>query len=141
MERQIGRILSIDYGSRRTGLAITDREQRIATRLSTIATEEVLSFLRGYAKEETILAFVIGDPRSLSGGESEATPYVNRFASKLTNTFPHIPIHWVDERFSSVEARRAIAISGLSKKKRSNKSTLDSISAVLILQTYLAKRL
>ena len=116
----------------------TDLEQRIATRLTTLPTDEVLSFLEDYVARETVSALVLGDPRSLSGGESETTAAVQRFARQLAQTFPNIPIHWVDERFSSVEARRALALANLPKKKRSNKALLDSISAVLILQTHLS---
>ena len=137
----MGRMLSIDYGARRTGLATTDREQRIATGLCTLPTEEVLPFLRNYVQQEQVEGFVLGDPMSLSGGESDASAGVQRIANALRSAFPKLSLYWVDERFSSQEASRALRAAGLPKKKRSCKSAIDRTAAVLILQTYLARRL
>ena len=117
----IGRIVSIDYGMCRTGLATTDPTQRIATRLCTLPTEKVLSFLQTYAQQTDIKAFVIGEPKDLTGEETNATLPARHFATALSHAFPKLPLHWIDERFTSQEARRTLFAAGLPKGKRRQK--------------------
>ena len=132
-----GRIMSIDYGLRRVGLAVTDPTRRIATRLCTIQTERALDFLQNYAKKEPVQAFVIGLPVSLVGTETDATAPTRAFAAALGRCFPKLPLYWIDERFSSVEAKKALRSAGLPKHKRAEKGLIDGISAVLLLQSHL----
>lgn len=136
----MGRMLSIDYGTRRTGLATTDPEKRLATQLCTLPTEEVLPFLRDYVAREPVQGFVLGAPKTLSGKATHATAPAQKFAATLRHHFPKLPVHWIDERLSSVEAQRVLLSAGLPKKKRAKKELVDSVAAVLILQNYLAHK-
>lgn len=133
----MGRVLAIDYGKKRTGLAITDPLRIIATALETVESENVLSFLKSYTTKETVDEFVIGMPKTLQNSDSEMAVHVRKFIVELRNTFPARPIHEVDERFTSSIAQRTMIEGGMSKKNRQVKSNVDKISATLILQSFL----
>jgi putative holliday junction resolvase len=136
----MGRLLAIDYGKKRTGIAVTDPLRIIATALETVPSHELLTFLKAYLSREPVDEFVIGMPRTLSNEDSEMAPHVRRFAQELKNTFPDKPIHEVDERFTSSMAKRAMIEGGMKKKDRQAKGNVDKISAVLILQHFLEIR-
>ena len=133
----MGRILAIDYGRKRTGIAVTDTLQIIANGLTTVPTAQLMAFLADYIAKEAIDRVVIGLPKQmnneLSDNMANITPFVNRF-KKL---FPNIPVEYMDERFTSVLAHRAMIDGGLKKKDRQNKALVDEISATIILQSYM----
>ena len=133
----MGRILAIDYGRKRTGIAVTDTLQIIANGLTTVPTAQLMAFLANYIAKESIDRVVIGLPKQmnneLSDNMANITPFVNRF-KKL---FPNIPVEYMDERFTSVLAHRAMIDGGLKKKDRQNKALVDEISATIILQSYM----
>jgi len=133
----MGRILAIDYGRKRVGLAVTDPLKMIAGRLTTVSAEEIWQFLDQYLTKEPVEAFVIGYPKKLNNEPSEALIYVNPFVKKLEKKYPEIPIHLVDERFTSKMAFQAMIDAGLRQKARRNKATIDAMSATIILQSYL----
>jgi len=136
----LGRILAFDYGEKRTGLAITDELQIIASGLTTVATKKIFSFLTDYLKNETVELFIVGEPKQLNSKESESEQFIKPFIQKLKTTFPKIPIKRVDERYTSKIAFESMIQSGMKKKKRQNKALIDEISATLILQTYLQNK-
>lgn len=136
----MGRILGIDYGTKRIGLAVTDPLQIFASPLKTIRTHEFEGFIRDYAKNETIEEFVIGYPVRLNNKASEAVKYIDPFVVRLAKMFPDKPVHKVDERFTSGMAMRAMIEGGLSKKARQDKAMVDKISAAIILQSFLERR-
>jgi putative Holliday junction resolvase len=133
----MGRILAIDYGSKRTGLAVTDPLRIIATALETVPTAELLSFLKNYCLKETVDVLVIGMPRTLKNEDSEMAPLIRKFIMELKNTFPEKPLHEVDERFTSSMAQQAMITGGMKKKDRQIKGNVDKISATIILQSFL----
>ncbi|MGB1207259.1 MAG: Holliday junction resolvase RuvX [Chitinophagales bacterium] len=133
----MGRILAIDFGKKRTGLAVTDPLQIIATGLKTVETEKVLDFLKKYVVQENVECFVVGLPLNLDGTPTDATFASNEFVKKLQKLFPNIPIEREDERYTSKMAARTLVLSGVKKKKRRNKKLLDEVSATIILQSYL----
>jgi putative holliday junction resolvase len=133
----MGRIMAIDVGKKRTGIAVTDKLQIIANSLTTLPTQEVLPFLISYVARETVDAFVVGYPRQMNNTLSEAVKYVDPFVTNLRKTFPDKMIHLVDERFTSKLAVQAMIMGGVKKKDRQNKALVDSISATIILQSYL----
>lgn len=135
----MGRILAIDYGGKRTGLAVTDPLQIIATALETVPSREVISYLKRYLQKETVDALVVGMPKKLDNTDTNATALVNRFLEQLAKEFPGMPIHTVDERFTSRMAFDAMLAGGMKKKDRRDKSNIDKISAVIILQSYLER--
>jgi len=134
------RIMAFDYGTKRVGIAVTDPLQLIATALDTVHAKDVLDYVKTYLIREAVSVFVVGEPRQLDGSESESAQHVRGFIRTLRRTFPAIPVETVDERFTSKMASASIAQSGLAKKKRQDKSLIDSVSAVLILQSYLERR-
>ncbi|MDX5437096.1 MAG: Holliday junction resolvase RuvX [Pontibacter sp.] len=136
----MGRILGIDYGTKRVGLAATDALQIIASPLETVHAKDVLTYLKAYVQREPVEAFVLGMPKRLSGEDTDATQHVVGFQRKLQKEFPAIPVHVVDERFTSKMAQQAMLAGGLKKKDRQDKGTIDRISAVIILQSYLESR-
>ncbi|MFD2246523.1 Holliday junction resolvase RuvX [Pontibacter ruber] len=136
----MGRIIAIDYGNKRVGIAATDTLQMIANPLETVHAKDVLSFLKSYVQREPVDAFVVGMPRRLSGEASDATPHVIGFVRKLQKEFPDMPVHTVDERFTSKMAQQAMLAGGLKKKDRQDKGTVDRVSAAIILQSYLESR-
>ena len=134
------RILAFDYGTKRVGLAVTDPLQLIATALGTVHAKDVLAYVKQYVEREEVGTFVVGEPRQLDGTESESAQHVRGFVRTLRRTFPSVPVEMVDERFTSKMASASIAQSGMAKKKRQDKDLIDSVSAVLILQSYLERK-
>lgn len=133
----LARILAFDFGTKRTGIAITDELQIIASGLTTVDTKKIFSFLTEYLKNENVELFIVGEPKQLNNTESESEKFIKPFILKLSQTFPKIPIKRIDERFTSKIAFQSMIDSGLKKKQRRNKSLIDEISATIILQTYL----
>lgn len=131
------RILAIDYGMKRTGLAVTDALQIIASGLTTVNTKELLVFLKDYVSKEQVELFVVGEPKQMDNTASESEVLIVPFLKKLEAQFPNIPIKRVDERFTSKMAFQTLIDSGLKKNQRKNKALVDEISATLILQSYL----
>ena len=136
----MSRILALDYGKKRTGIAVTDPIQIIATALTTVDTGELIGFLKKYMATEPVEAFVIGYPLNLDDTPTDATPLVDKFIPKLQHVFPNIPIHKWDERMTSRFASQAIAGMGLKKKDRQKKELIDAVSAAIMLQEYLESR-
>jgi putative holliday junction resolvase len=133
----MGRIMAVDYGRKRVGIAVTDPLQIIANGLDTIATHEVLDFLRKYFNEEQVDTVVIGYPVTMNNEPSEAIRYVNDFLKKFEQKFPEKRYFLLDERFTSKMAIQAMIDGGLKKKQRQNKAMVDKISATIILQSYM----
>ena len=133
----MGRIIAIDYGLKRTGLAVTDPEKIIASPLDVVPSATCIDFLKNYFSKEDVEAIVLGLPVDLRSQETHATGPVKIFATELSKVFPEIPIHMVDERFTSKMALATMIMSGAKKKDRRNKGNLDKISAAIILQSYL----
>ncbi|MEI6507879.1 MAG: Holliday junction resolvase RuvX [Bacteroidota bacterium] len=136
----MARILAIDYGTKRVGLAVTDPLQIIANTLTTVHSKDVLQYLKDYLMKEEVECFVVGKPLRLDGTNSELAAEVEKFINVLRKNFPAIPIERIDERFTSAIAKRTLLEMGLNKKDRANKSSLDQISATIILQGYLEKK-
>jgi len=137
----MGRIVGIDYGAKRVGLAVTDPLKIIASPLDTIPSNLVLQFLKDYNGKETIEAFALGFPKRLNNEATHATPLVIAFELKLKAVFPNIPIHSIDERFTSKMALDSMIAGGSTKKDRQNKGNIDKISAAIILQSFLESHL
>lgn len=133
----MARILSIDYGKKRTGLAVTDPLQIIAGGLVTVSTSELFEFLNGYVSKEPVERIVIGEPKQSDGSPSENMARVTQFVNRWKKARPDIPIEFYDERFTSVLAHRAMIDGGLGKKRRQDKALVDEVSATIILQSYL----
>jgi putative holliday junction resolvase len=133
----MARILSIDYGGKRTGLAVTDPLKIIATGLRTVETPKLISFLKEYFSKEQVELVIIGMPVNWDDTATHATPLVEKFIKQFQKSFPSIPIMEVDERFTSKLASQAMLQMGLKKKQRQNKAMLDEIAATIILQEYL----
>ena len=133
----MGRVLALDYGKRRIGVAATDELQLIASGLTTVLTPEIFNFLKNYVSEEKVDRFIVGEPKQMDNTPSESEALIEPFLNKLEKLFPDIPIERQDERFSSKMAFQTMIDSGLSKKKRRNKALVDEISATIILQAYL----
>jgi putative holliday junction resolvase len=136
----MSRILAIDYGTKRTGLAVTDPLKIIATALETVPSKDVLNFLKKYDEKEGIECFVVGMPRTLSNEESSNARFVSSFVEGLKKVFPAKEIFLVDERFTSSLALDAMIEGGMSKKNRRIKENVDKISATIILQSFLERR-
>ena len=134
------RILAIDYGAKRTGLAVTDPLQIIATGLTTVESPTLIQFLKNYFIKEAVELILIGEPKNLDDTDTHATPLVRQIIARIQKEFPAIPIKTVDERFTSRMASRAMIEMGMKKKQRQNKALVDEISATIILQEYLEKR-
>jgi len=136
----MGRIIAIDYGTKRIGLAVTDPMQIFASPLITVSPEEFDNFIEGYLKTEEVDAFVIGYPVQMNNQPSKSVKYINPFIKKLKKTFPEKYIHLVDERFTSQMALRTMIEGGVKKRDRQDKSMVDKISASIILQSFLDNR-
>lgn len=136
----MARILCIDYGGKRTGLAVTDPLQIIATALTTIPTKDLIPFLKNYIATEPVELILIGEPLNLDDSPTHATPLVQQAIKLLTKTFPTIPLQTVDERYSSKMAVRAMIDMGMKKKDRREKGNIDQIAATILLQEYLQNR-
>ncbi len=133
----MGRIISIDYGRKRTGLAVTDVLKLIANGLCTVQSSQLIPFLRSYVEKEPVELFVVGLPKQMNNQPSENMKYIEPFVNALKKNFPQIPVEMVDERFTSVLAHQAMITGGLKKKDRQDKALVDEISATIILQSYL----
>lgn len=136
----MGRILAFDYGTKRTGIAVTDPLQLIASGLKTVETSEILTFLKAYCTDEEVVLFVVGMPKQMNNLPSESEQFIKSFIRNLKRTFPEIPIKREDERFTSKMALQSMIDSGIKKKQRQNKAMVDEISATLILQSYLNRK-
>lgn len=136
----MGRIMAIDYGTKRCGIAVTDPSQIIATGLTTVHSKDVINWLVDYMSREPVEAIVIGDPKDLRGNKTDATIHADAFTKQLRKRFPEMKIVRVDERFTSKMASRTILESGLKKKDRQDKALIDEVSATILLQSYLASR-
>jgi len=136
----MGRLLAIDYGKKRTGIAVSDPLQIIANGLTTVKTSEIFDFLSNYLQKEEVSAIVVGLPKQMSGEMSENMQRVEVFVNKLKQIYSSIPIEYFDERFSSKMAHQAMIDGGLKKKDRQNKALVDEISATIILQGYMESK-
>jgi putative Holliday junction resolvase len=135
----MGRIIALDYGLKRTGIAVTDPLQIIASSLTTIESPRLFTFLEKYLKTETVSLILIGDPRNLDDSPTDMTPEVQRIIGILKRKFPEIPVLPVDERYSSMMASRAMVDMGMKKKQRREKAMVDQIAATMMLQEYMSK--
>lgn len=133
----LGRIVAFDYGTKRIGIAVTDPLRIIANGLDTVPTSEIFNFLDHYLSEQEVEQFVVGEPMHADGSPAQIAHLVIGFVRKLKKRYPNIPIQLIDERYTSEEAKQIIRQSGLSKKKRRDKSLVDKVSAVIILQDYM----
>ena len=134
------RILAIDYGIKRTGIAITDELQIIASGLTTVPSETAIAFLKDYFAKEKVSKVLIGEPKQMNGQPSESTEIIELFVSKFKNEFPDMSLERTDERFTSKMAFQTMIDSGLNKKQRQNKALVDEIAATIMLQDYLLKQ-
>ena len=136
----MARVLSIDFGKKRTGIAVTDELQLIASGLTTVDTEKLLPFLKDYFEKESVERVIIGEPKRMNNEPSQVVPLLNAFIIKFQNQFPTMPVERMDERFTSKMAFQTMIDSGLKKKQRQNKALIDEIAATIILQDYLNKQ-
>lgn len=133
----MGRILAIDYGQKRVGIAVTDELRIIATGLETVHAKDIFSFLENYTRQENVDLFVVGEPRQMNNTASDAQRFTEPFVKQLKKRFPGIPVDRVDERFTSMMAQQTILEAGLKKKDRQNKGLVDKVSATIMLQSYM----
>jgi|SRR6185436_2255866 len=133
----MGRIVAIDYGTKRTGIAVSDPEKIIATGLTTVPSHEIFKFLEKYLSENNVECFVVGDPKQMNNLASESAKAVNEFVKKLQMKFKNIPVNRADERFTSKMAIQSIRDSGLKKSDRQKKELVDMVSATILLQSYM----
>lgn len=134
------RVLAIDYGAKRTGIAVTDEMKIIASGLTTIATADLFDFLKQYFTIEKVERVLVGEPKQMNGQPSESAIIIEKFIEKFELTFPLIPLEKVDERFTSKMAFQTMIDSGLKKKQRQNKALIDEIAATILLQDYLSRK-
>lgn len=133
------RILAIDYGLKRTGLAVSDPLQIIASALTTVETPQLFNFLKDYFKREAVELILIGEPKNLDDSDTHATPLVRKAIERLKKEFPAIPVKTVDERFTSKMASRAMIDMGMKKKQRQEKGMVDQVAATMMLQEYMSR--
>jgi putative Holliday junction resolvase len=133
----MGRIVAIDYGQKRTGLAVSDELKIFATGLTTVSTRDLMDFLKDYAAKNKIDCFVVGEPKQMNNTPSESAVFIEPFVRSLKTVFPEVPVHRADERFTSLLATRAIREAGLKKKDRQDKALVDTVSATIMLQSYM----
>ncbi|MFC0184815.1 putative holliday junction resolvase [Pseudarcicella hirudinis] len=136
----MARILAIDYGSKRVGLAVTDPLKIIASALDTVHSKDVIAFLKNYCEKESVEAIVVGMPKNLDNNDTNNTPLVEAFVKNLKKQFPEMPIHLHDERFTSSMALQAMISGGMSKKDRREKGNVDKVSATIILQSFMEEQ-
>ena len=136
----MSRIIAIDYGQKRAGIAVTDSLQMIASGLSTVHVKDLFEWLDAYMKTEEVEAVVIGEPKQMNNTASESVKFIEPFVKRFSKVYPHVRIFRYDERFTSVIAQRTMQEAGLSKKKLRSKELIDTISAVIILQSFLEYR-
>ncbi len=134
----MGRIIAIDFGTKRTGIAVTDSLKIIATGLTTLETKTVIPFLEDYLKKETVECIVVGLPKTVMNEDSSIGPKVNEFVKKVQAKFPEMKIDRLDERFTSKIAQQTMLAGGLKKKDRQNKAIVDMVSATILLQDYMS---
>ena len=134
------RVLAIDYGAKRTGIAVTDEMKIIASGLTTIPTGDLFDFLKQYFTREKVERVLVGEPKQMNGQPSESAEIIEKFIEKFGQTFPLIPLEKVDERFTSKMAFQTMIDSGLKKKQRQNKALIDEIAATILLQDYLSRK-
>jgi len=132
--------LAIDYGQKRVGIAVTDELQMIANALTTVEAQNIFPFLKKYVQTENVSLFLVGEPKQMNYTDSSSCKYIVPFVEKLKKEFPDIPIKRIDERFTSKMAFQTMIDAGLGKKARQNKALIDSISATILLQTYMESR-
>jgi len=137
----MSRILAIDYGIKRTGIAVTDELQIIASGLTTIPSETAIPFLTAYFSKENVSKVIIGEPKQMNGEPSESTPIIEKFVAAFKTAFPEMKIDRVDERFTSKIAFQTMIDSGLKKKQRQDKGLVDEIAATILLQDYLTRKM
>ncbi|MCA0347903.1 MAG: Holliday junction resolvase RuvX [Flavobacterium sp.] len=135
------RILAIDYGFKRTGIAVTDELQIIASGLTTVASNTAIAFLKDYFSKEDVIKVLIGEPKQMNGQPSESTPIIEKFVADFKTAFPDMKIERVDERFTSKMAFQTMIDSGLKKKQRQNKGLVDEIAATILLQEFLTRKM
>ena len=135
----MARILCIDYGLKRTGIAVTDPLKIIAQALTTVETPQLFNFLKDYFKKEAVELILIGEPKNLDDSDTHATPHVKKVIERLHKEFPAIPVETVDERYTSKMASRAMVDMGMKKKQRQEKGMIDQVAATIMLQEYMAK--
>ena len=133
----MARILAIDYGGKRTGLAVTDPGKLIATALDTVHSAKVIEYLKKYMETESVECFVVGEPRQMNYEPSSITPQIEDFIRRLKKVFPEIPVFRIDERFTSKMAMESMIANGIKKSDRRKKELVDQVSAVIILQSYM----
>ena len=136
----MARLLAIDYGRKRTGIAVTDTLQIIANGLTTVPSHTIINFLKDYISKEPVELIIVGLPRQMNYEESESMQYIKPFVKKLRKEIPDIPVEYFDERFTSRMAQQTMIDGGLKKKQRQNKALVDEISATIILQGYMEGR-
>ncbi len=136
----MARVIALDYGKRRVGVAVTDHLQIFAHPLDTIDTAKIIQYLKEYFAKEEVTTIVLGEPKNMDGGETDATELVVEFEKKLKENFPTMPIVLIDERLTSRMAKQTLIDAGYKKKDRRNKKLVDTVAAALILQTYLASK-
>jgi len=134
------RVMAFDYGTKRVGVAVTDPLQIIATGLTTIHPKDIVEFLKKYLQTEQVERFIVGEPKQMDGTASQSAPHVKGFVTILKKNFPLIPVETLDERFTSKMASAVIAQSGMKKQDRQKKELIDTVSATIILQSYLEKK-
>lgn len=137
----MSRILAIDYGFKRTGIAVTDTLQIIASGLTTVETPKLFEFLQKYFSVEKIQVVLVGEPKQMNGLPSESAPMIEKFVLEFQNKFPNILVIRVDERFTSKMAQKSMIENGMKRKQRQNKALLDEISATIMLQDYLTRKM
>ena len=140
-KKQMGRIVAIDYGQKRVGIAVTDTLQLIANGLTTVSPDTIFSFLEAYTQKEKVDEFIVGLPKQMNNEPSESMKYITPFVTGLKKKYPNTPVLFVDERFTSKLAQQTMLDSGINKKSRQNKALIDQISATIILQSYLESRM
>ena len=135
----MGRIVAIDYGRKRVGIAVTDPGKIIANSLTTVHSKDIFTFLKDYVNKEEVEGFVVGEARQMDNSASESSEFIEPFVKKLRKTFPEMPVERVDERFTSKMALDAMIQGGTKKKVRQDKGKIDAVSATIILQSYMEK--
>ena len=133
----MARIMALDYGSKRVGIAVTDNNQLIANGLTTVHSKEIIEFLKNYTSKEIVETIIVGEPKQMNNQPSKSAKFIDPFVVHLKRTFPNIKIERLDERFTSKMAFRTMIDAGLKKKARQNKNLVDQISATILLQDYL----
>lgn len=136
----MGRIMAIDYGTKRVGIAVTDPNQIISTGLDTVHAKDIIEYLKKYFQREQVDCIVVGEPKQMNATDSEVAVHVNQFVKQLGKHFPAIPVKRHDERFTSKMAQQAILMSGVKKKDRQNKELVDMTSAIIILQSFMESK-